>query len=364
MNARYPARSSRKRGGFTLIELLVVISIIATLISLMTPAVQSARQASRRLQCLNHVGHNLGLAVHNFASAHGGRLPYLENGAGHTTWPVELLPYLDQGAVSREIELNIRNFVTPVVPAITIPVFVCPDDSDSFNQPKGLSYVANSGYIGEQVWGQAEDLTSFPGRFRNAYDIDWDMSEPSGPWPTLPDARACYTTGLFFRNEDNYLTGTLAPLRTGFRMTLDFVEQGDGLGQTIMLAENRDGAGPIDSRELNSLGFGVSCKEGPSATPVDTADVTFNYPATRFSRAGAIVAPNSLGPYSWMDTPVQPDKAGSPRPSSNHSGIIHVAFTSGSGRGINSAIDKWTYLQLLTPDGQRQQQGVLDSAAF
>ena len=97
-----------RRRGFTLIELLVVIAIIAVLIALLLPAVQSAREAARRAQCVNNLK-QIGLAMHNYASANGGFPPAAivdPRGKPLLSWRVAILPYLDANPLYAKFKLD------------------------------------------------------------------------------------------------------------------------------------------------------------------------------------------------------------------------------------------------------------------
>ncbi len=110
-----PALSTRKRSAFTLVELLVVIAIIGILVALLLPAIQAAREAARRTQCINGLK-QVGLAAHNYMLTKKDVLPgglYQENKApggnqGETLF-VHLLPYLEEQAVYDRWDFVNRN---------------------------------------------------------------------------------------------------------------------------------------------------------------------------------------------------------------------------------------------------------------
>ncbi len=129
------------RAGFTLIELLVVIAIIGVLVALLLPAVQSAREAGRRTQCVNNLK-QLGLAFHNYESAHSvlppGRVRSHVDGVGlvYSAFS-QILPHLDQLAVYNAINFNLNAdrgiglAENDTARRTRIAQFLCPTDTAS-----------------------------------------------------------------------------------------------------------------------------------------------------------------------------------------------------------------------------------------
>jgi prepilin-type N-terminal cleavage/methylation domain-containing protein len=131
---------SKNRGGFTLVELLVVIAIIGTLVGLLLPAVQSAREAARRSACTNNVK-QLGLGVLNFESARR-RLPQANSNVNSSTgyavgggysWITAILPFLEETNLYTQISSNSSRLSTGFSTSVnqtqaktSLPQLVCP----------------------------------------------------------------------------------------------------------------------------------------------------------------------------------------------------------------------------------------------
>lgn len=169
------ARKPSNPRGFTLIELLVVISIIAVLIALLLPAVQSAREAGRRASCINNLK-QIGLASVQYETQVrvlplGGNVQGPSDaGSGCTAGSVHaprgfgmqsfILPYLEQGNVYNSINFQLASagvfgpvdagLANYTALATTLAAYVCPSDEPNLQATTGFassktSYMASGG---------------------------------------------------------------------------------------------------------------------------------------------------------------------------------------------------------------------------
>jgi prepilin-type N-terminal cleavage/methylation domain-containing protein/prepilin-type processing-associated H-X9-DG protein len=205
-------RSDQNR-GFTLIELLVVIAVISLLVAFLLPAVQGAREAARRMQCVNNLK-QLGVALHSYESTYRAFPPgYVSNfdASGNDTgpgwgWALLLLPQIEQKPLFDAVNLNlpIEDAGNPTCRLTRIAVYLCPSDDqapswlamkrDASGTPiRSICQVASANYVG--MYG-----TSDPG-------IDGD--------------------GVFFR--DSFIT--IAAILDGTAYTIAAGERGHSLGE-------------------------------------------------------------------------------------------------------------------------------------
>jgi prepilin-type N-terminal cleavage/methylation domain-containing protein/prepilin-type processing-associated H-X9-DG protein len=193
--------SSRSRpSGFTLIELLVVIAIIGVLIALLLPAVQRAREAARRIQCVNNLK-QMGIALHSYHDAHG-CLPsgytYVERFTwGGFGWATMILPGVEQKPLfnAANFDLPLWSDANTTVATTAINFYLCPSDETS------------------------------QGRFLNRDPYQYAMASYVGSFgPGDLDVTPEDRRGLFSRNS-----------RTRF------AEVTDGLSQTLAVGERHNG---------------------------------------------------------------------------------------------------------------------------
>jgi prepilin-type N-terminal cleavage/methylation domain-containing protein/prepilin-type processing-associated H-X9-DG protein len=312
-------REGRGRSAFTLIELLVVIAIIGVLIALLLPAVQSAREAARRAQCVNNLM-QLGLAVHSYAAAHAVYPPGTTDDPAvkqvaswpsgkHYGWMTHILPYVDETPAYNRVnfETGIYDTANNTVRVLALRQYLCPSDGGT---SRGGTSAAASSYAGVHHHTEA---------------------------PIAAD-----NTGMFFLNS---------------RIPLDEIP--DGASNTIFLGELKLGAGDLgwasgtratlrNAGEMINQAFRVGPNPGGAAAglpaPGESIPVDWQEDGL-ISDSDEASAPLDLG-VARPDQPIPPAALYVGGFSSRHPGGANFAMGDGSVRFFKNTMSPSVYQAL------------------
>jgi prepilin-type N-terminal cleavage/methylation domain-containing protein/prepilin-type processing-associated H-X9-DG protein len=312
-----PARSS---AGFTLVELLVVISIIATLIGLLLPAVQSAREAGRRNTCQNNLN-QLGKAALQYDAAQQA-LPGWRNDHPSATisatssvvantvgWPIMLLPTLERSDVySSWTAATAATNGFPASGDPSISIFLCPSSpADSTSDPV-MSYCANVG---------STALTSLGSNGRQ-YKADGVLLDGAG-------------------SPNQY---------SAARNSVDSISTGDGASNTLLFSE-KCGAFVLLNCRYNAIPLPITATTGLVPTSLLNSGST-----------GSVAGFGLFGVASGQT--INTGSSGQTAntvgfetvPSSKHPGGVVATFCDGHTQFVKDSISPWVYAQLLTSDSK------------
>ena len=303
--------------GFTLVELLVVIAIIATLVGLLLPAVQSAREAGRRNTCQNNLNH-LGKAALQYDAAQqalpGWRNDHPSGSINPTTavaantvgWPIMLLPGLERNDVYASWAAASTGFPASVDPAISL--FTCPTSPPDSTSDPVMSYCANVGSTAVTALGSS-------GR---QYKADGVLLDVVG----VPNQYS------------------------GARNSVDSISTGDGASNTLIFSE-KCGAFVLLNCRYNAIPLPITATAGLVPTSLLNAATT-----------GAVAGFGLFGVASGqtINTASSGPTAGlvgyETVPSSKHPGGIVATFCDGHTQFVKDSISPWVYAQLLTSDSK------------
>lgn len=336
---RRPLPNAKLR-GFTLVELLVVIAIIGTLVALLLPAVQSAREAARNNTCKNSLK-NLGLALQNYDSNQQALPGYINDiqdtrsgrdsdgqyeSARQATWVVMLFPYIEQRALwDNWNDLSLLGVSENGDYTPSLELLECPSNPPEIPGFPWNAYVANS--------GQMVESNGFVQNAANGVFLDRSTNTNALPGATAEDGRE----------------GRPVP-----QMSLNYISSNDGTSNTVMLSESlhtfywtyTDGSEP-GTPVFNSKG------------QLNKGDMFADDPRW----FGFVWSNTNNASYKINGIPSNSASADVPFmtrimnvhafPSSNHPGGVNMAFGDARVVYVNDTIDPVIYGQLMTSNARR-----------
>ncbi len=301
----HPLRMNTAR-GFTLVELLVVIAIIGILMGLLLPAVQNAREAGRRTTCFNNL-YQMAFAATRHSDTNG-FIPGWRNAASTSGqvygWPVLLLPFLERRDLSTALTA-----VAPSVSAKTsyLNIYLCPTSPPESQADAWLSYAGNAGY------GSKLEVT--------ASGIDGKGN------------------GVMV---DTSLTGNQSN-----RIDVDYVSNGDGASNTLVLTEKCGTRVTKLPKWSNQISV-------PPTNPISLNDVSAT--SSTYSSIPVFLFAGSAATTAWTPPSgvVGSSNTTDDRfPSSNHPGGVNAAFCDGHVLFLKSSVDITTYVQMMTSNSEQ-----------
>ena len=309
------------RRAFTLVELLVVIAIIGTLVALLLPAVQRARESSRRSSCANNL-RNITLSTVQYEDRFR-NLPGLFDpiqaermrslsGYPNTTWPVTILPDLERAGIAAPNQAG-------ELTSEYVQVYVCPSDGAKTRAGADLSYVANGGRMGSAA---LEKLANGP--FVN-HILHPKLLMAEGHWMDGRDYTLMYTEST---NSLSYTSMGWNGWKNVDKWELDMPTIG-----TFITPDHYDRTwGPVFLWTTASEERVAINMDGPDLHDVKCEEtIPGRYTSTSCGKQERLL--NAM----WA------------RPSSNHGGGVNVAFASGRVLFLRETIDYGVYIALMTP---------------
>jgi prepilin-type N-terminal cleavage/methylation domain-containing protein/prepilin-type processing-associated H-X9-DG protein len=316
------------RSAFTLVELLVVIAIIGILVALLLPAVQAAREAARRSECINHEK-QFGIALLSYHDTRG-RLPFARSThdqSGHT-WFVDIMPQMEGQSPYSEWQANAQanghkdlRFTdqTQKLLEFALPEYFCPTRRSAplISKSEGNSAVTLTGTVGDYAVCVNDNYTG------NGAG-DWSGAD----YPKL-------SNGAFINGNSHHVPAT------DNRDAIKLKEIPDGTSKTIFVGEKHVRI----NAQLNA--------EVP-ATNHDNCIYNSDNGATAGRCAGATLNAAGTPVSDLAPIATDPDEAYNAQFGSWHPGICNFLMGDGHVEGIDPSIDLVTLKYLANRrDGMR-----------